>query len=54
VEEGSGLRAQKCCEFKFLLMALQSRDHIVYDSRAAHGRPLRTKPPPDLKGLVNK
>jgi hypothetical protein len=52
--EGGGLRAQKQCEFKPLLMAPQSHAHIASNPRAARGRPLGTKPRPDLKGSVNK
>jgi hypothetical protein len=49
--ECSGLWAQKRCEFKPLLTALQSRAHIVSNPRVASGHPLGTKPRPDLGGF---
>jgi hypothetical protein len=52
--EGARLQAQKRCEFKPLLKTPQSHAHIVSVLRAGHGRPLGTKPHPDLEGSVNK
>jgi hypothetical protein len=48
VAEGGVLRAQKRCEFKPLLTALQSCAHLVFNPREARGRPLGTKPCPDI------
>jgi hypothetical protein len=43
VAEGGGLRAQKRCDSKPLLMAPQLRAHIASYPRVAHGHPLSIK-----------
>jgi hypothetical protein len=45
--EGGELWAQKWCESKPPLMALQSRAYIMSNPRAVRGRPLGIKPHPD-------
>jgi hypothetical protein len=55
VVEGGGLWAQKQCESKLPLMALQSRAHITSNPRETRDNPLGIKPHPDPdEGSVNE
>jgi hypothetical protein len=49
VVEGGELWAQKRCESKLLMTALQSHAYITKNLRATRGHPLGVKPHPDFE-----